>query len=394
MLRPDTLALTILLAALTAAGPLSTDMYIPSMPDIGRGLGASVAQVQLTISCYLIGFAIGQVLYGPLSDRHGRKPVLLGAIGLFVAASAACALAPSVELLIAARVAQAIGAAGLAVLARAIVRDLYEGPRAGRELSLMGAIMAIAPVVAPIVGGVVHAAAGWRSSFAILVVLGAAAAIAVYRALPETNTRLAPERVSLVSIARSFRLFMDNRGFLAHLGMAALSYAGLFAWISASPFVLQDIHGLSPAAFGFTFAIGSLGFLAGTSLAARIVPRAGIDRTLGLGAFALAAGGVAMALAVASGCDNVATLVLPMALYLAGLGLTLPQAMAGALTPFPDHAGAASSMVGMAQQLAAALVGALVGQMLSDSARPMAYALAFTGLATLGVWAMSRRARG
>ncbi len=156
MLRPGTFALTVLLAALTAIGPLTTDMYLPSLPDIARLLDASTAQTQLTISSYLVGFAVGQIFYGPLADRHGRKPVLLGAMALYCAASLACALSTSIEMLIAARALQALGGAGGIVLARAIVRDLYSGARAGRELSLIGAVMALAPVLAPLLGGVLQ----------------------------------------------------------------------------------------------------------------------------------------------------------------------------------------------------------------------------------------------
>src|SRR6516162_3837811 len=150
MLRPDTFGLTAMLALLTAVGPLSVDMYLPSLPDIGRELAAPPAQVQLTISFYLIGFALGQIVYGPLSDRHGRKPVLLTALALFSTAGLACAFAWSIEVLIVARLFQAFGGAGAVVLARAIVRDLYHDARAGREFSLMGAIMGLAPIVAPL----------------------------------------------------------------------------------------------------------------------------------------------------------------------------------------------------------------------------------------------------
>ena len=162
MLRPDTFALTALLALITALGPVSTDMYLPSLPDIGRLLSASAAEVQLTLSAYLIGFAVGQIAYGPFSDRHGRKPVLLAALTLFSLGNVACTFAPSIEMLIAARTLQALGGSGAIVVARAIVRDLYAGARAGRELSLMGAIMALAPVGAPMIGGVLQSAFGWR----------------------------------------------------------------------------------------------------------------------------------------------------------------------------------------------------------------------------------------
>jgi MFS transporter, DHA1 family, multidrug resistance protein len=154
MLRPDTFALTLLLASLTAFGPMSTDMYVPSLPAIAQALHAPIAQVQLTLSSYLIGFAAGQILYGPVSDRFGRKPVLLAALCLYALGSVLCATTRSIEALIAARAVQALGGAGAIVLARAVVRDLYSGVRAGRELSLMGSIQAFAPILAPVIGGV------------------------------------------------------------------------------------------------------------------------------------------------------------------------------------------------------------------------------------------------
>jgi len=179
MLRPGTFALTALLAALSAIGPLTTDMYLPSLPDIARQLGSSTAQVQLTISAYLIGFAVGQIFYGPVSDRHGRKPVLLVALALYCVASLACAHSTSIEMLILARFVQALGGSGGIVLARAVVRDLYSGVRAGRELSLISSVMALAPVLAPVVGGILQTGFGWRSIFVTLVAAGLAGAAIV-----------------------------------------------------------------------------------------------------------------------------------------------------------------------------------------------------------------------
>src|SRR3990172_2609597 len=192
MLRPGTFALTALLAAMTAIGPLTTDMYLPSLPDIAQKLGASTAQVQLTISSYLMGFAVGQIVYGPVSDRHGRKPVLITAVTLYCAATLACALSTSIEMLIAARFVQALGGSGGIVLARAIVRDLYSGARAGRELSLIGAVMALAPVLAPLVGGVLQPGFDWRSAFFTLLGVGLLSAAIVWPLMPETlSTRAA-----------------------------------------------------------------------------------------------------------------------------------------------------------------------------------------------------------
>jgi MFS transporter, DHA1 family, multidrug resistance protein len=393
MLRPDTFALTILLAALSAIGPLTTDMYLPSLPDIARLLGASTAQVQLTISSYLLGFAVGQIFYGPLADRHGRKPVLLGAMTLYCAASLACALATSIEMLIAARALQALGGAGGIVLARAIVRDLYSGARAGRELSLIGAVMALAPVLAPLVGGVLQTGFGWRSVFFTLVGCGLAGATIVWPLMPETLSMRAAEPVSPASMLRSYRVVARNGAYLAYLGLASTSFAGLFAWISGSSFVLQYLYGLTPFQFGVAFAVGSVGYMAGTMLAARLVMKRGLDRTLGVGAAALAAGGLGMVLSVVLGLSSAASLVLPMALYLAGLGMVLPQSIAGAMTPFPERAGAASALLGFVQQSTAALCGALVGALLGTSAWPLVGAVAVMGCASLVLWIVTRALR-
>jgi DHA1 family bicyclomycin/chloramphenicol resistance-like MFS transporter len=393
MLRPGTFALTALLAALSAVGPLTTDMYLPSLPDIVRLLGADTAQGQLTISAYLVGFAVGQVLYGPLSDRHGRKPVLIGAIALYCLASLLCSLSVSIEMLIGARVLQALGGCGGIVLARAIVRDLYAGARAGRELSLIGSVMALAPVLAPIVGGILQTAFGWRSVFATLVVAGIAGISIVWLLLPETLARRAEEPVSLASMFSSYRLVARNGAYLAYLGLATTSYAGLFAWISGASFVLQNLYGLSPFTFGFVFALGSIGYMIGSTTAARTVLRLGLDGTIGFGGVALTVGGLGMVAAVGFGLTSAFSLVLPMAVYLAGLGMVLPQSIAGAMTPFPERAGAASALLGFIQQVVAALSGVAVGQLLGASAWPLVTTVALMGGATLLLWIATRHTR-
>jgi DHA1 family bicyclomycin/chloramphenicol resistance-like MFS transporter len=393
MLRPDTFALTAVLALLTAVGPLSVDMYLPSLPNIGRELVACPAQVQLTISFYLAGFALGQIVYGPVSDRHGRKPILLAALALFSAAGLACAFASSIEMLIIARFFQAFGGSGAVVLARAIVRDLYSETRAGREFSLMGAIMAVAPTIAPLIGSVLQTAFSWRAIFVTLFALGSVAAAVVGCMLPETVKSRAPEPLSLLSTMRVYRTFIKNSAFLAHLGIVTCSFMGLFAWISGASFVLQDFYGLSALEFGVAFALGSAGYMLGTVLAAGIVTHIGLDRTIGLGGLALAVGGLAMVAAVTLGLTSAVSLVLPAALYLAGLGLAMPQGFAGAMSPFPDRAGAASSLVGFVQQTSAAALGAVVGHMLGQTAWPLVVAIATMGCLTLVIWIFSRGIR-
>jgi MFS transporter, DHA1 family, multidrug resistance protein len=393
MLRPGTFALTALLAGLSAIGPLTTDMYLPSLPDIARALDASTAQVQLTISTYLIGFAVGQVVYGPVSDRHGRKPVLLAAIALYCVASLACALATSIHMLITARALQALGGAGGIVLARAMVRDIYSGTRAGRELSVIGSVMALAPVLAPVAGGALQTGFGWRSVFFTLVVAGVAAAGLVWWLLPETLAQRAAEPVSPSSIVRSYRVVARNPAYLAYLGLATASFAGLFAWISGASFVLQNLYGLSPFAFGLAFAVGSLGYMTGSMLSAHLTRWLGLDGIIGIGGVLVTAGGLGMMVAVALGFASAASLVVPMAVYLAGMGMVLPQSLAGAMTPFPERAGAASSLLGFIQQSVAAVCGAIVGILLGQSAWPLAASVAVAGCATLALWIATRSVR-
>ncbi len=394
MLRPDTFALTLLLALLTALGPLSMDMYLPSLPDIGRALDAPTAQVQLTIASYLFGFAVGQIVYGPVSDRFGRKPVLLAALALYGVASIGCALTASIGALTAMRFVQALGGAGSIVLARAVVRDLYSGTRAGRELSLMGSVTAFAPIVAPVIGGVLQTLFGWRSSFVLLVIFAAVSATAAARLLPETLRQRTAGPFSLAAISGLYRSVLRHRGFLANLGILTTTFVGLFAWVSGAPVVMQgSSYGLSPLSFGVTFAMAAAGYLVGTFIAARIVMRIGIDRTMGIGCVALAAGGLIMAAVVALKLANVIWFVGAMTVYLAGLGFALPASMAGALTPFPDRAGTASSLMGFIQQSAAAITAAAVGCYLGQSAWPVAGVVAAMGCLALSIWLLTRRVR-
>ncbi len=391
-LKPDTLAMTAVLALLAALGPLSTDMYLPSLPAIGRELDATTAEVQLTLSAFLLGFAVGQFVYGPIADGMGRRPVLLAGLSVFTLASIACTLAPGIEALTAARFAQALGAAGPIVLARTIVRDLYEGSRAGRELSRMGAIMGIVPALAPILGGLLQELFGWRSTFAATVLFGLLLSGAVALTMPETL----PQRggtLSFSTILRSFGILLKHPAYRAYVGLAGLTYGGLFAFISGSSFVLQGVFGLSELAFAFSFAFVVLGYISGTLIAQRLVGIRGLDGTIRIGVTLLALGGLAMLGAVLAQLPSPLAVIVPMAVYTAGVGMTLPSSQASAMTPFPERAGAASSLLGIFQMSFAALLGIGLGHALGDAAWPLALAVALTGSFAFVLFAASRRVR-
>jgi MFS transporter, DHA1 family, multidrug resistance protein len=394
MLKPDTLALTVVLALLTALGPLSTDLYLPSLPAIAQGFGATTGQAQLTLSAFLLGFAAGQFFYGPVSDRIGRKPILLFGLGLYTLASLVCALSPDIETLIAARFAQALGASGPIVLARAIVRDFYEGARAGRELSRMGTIMGVVPAIAPVVGGLIAQVSGWRMTFLVMILFGGALAATVLLRLPESIRTKSDVPISFASILGGFKVLLGHPTYRIYVTLSSLAYGGLFAFISGSSFILQGIYGLSELSFALSFAFMVIGYIAGTYSAQRLVAQRGLDGTIRLGVASLAIGGTLMLALVGLGLPSSFAITGPMAIYALGVGLTMPQSMASALMPFPNRAGAASSLLGICQMTFAAILGILLGQNLGASALPLPAAIATTGILALAVFLTTARARG
>ena len=392
-LRPDTLAMTATLAMLTALGPLSTDFYLPSVPDIARVFDAGTAGAQATLSAFLFGFAAGQIVYGPLSDRMGRKPVLLAGLAIFIAATLLCAFAPSIEALIGGRFAQALGASGPIVLGRAMVRDLYDGPRAGQELARMGMIMGVVPALAPVLGGLLHDAFGWRSTFFATLFFASALALWITLALPETLRRKLGEPMSVVAILKGYGTLLQSRPYRAYVGLVSLAYGGLFAFISGSSFVLMNVYGLSPVQYGFSFSFGVLGFISGTIVAQRMVRRIGLDGVIRLGVACLAGGGCIMLALTLLGTGSSLEITVPMAVYAAGVGLTMPQGQAAAMMPFPERAGSASSFLGICQMSFAAFVGLAMGRLLTGAAWPLPAMITAIGLAAFVLFAATRRIR-
>ncbi|MGL4443738.1 MAG: multidrug effflux MFS transporter [Alsobacter sp.] len=391
-LRPDTLALTAVLALMTALGPLSTDMYLPSLPDISARLGASVSQTQFTLSVFLLGFAAGQIVYGPFSDRYGRRPPLLVGFGLFILATALCAMAPTIDLLIAGRFFQALGASGPIVLARAVVRDLYDGPRAGREMARMGTIMGIVPAIAPTLGGILQAYFGWRASFVVTTAGAMVLCGVVYMLLPETLKQRSDASLSPFGIARSFASLLPHRDFLVYVALSSFTYGGLFAFISGSSFVLQGFYGLGPIVYGLSFTFCVVGYIAGTIVGRRLVSVRGMEGVIGIGSACLAAGSLIMLALVLIGTGSFLEIAMPMAIYTFGVGLLMPQAMASAMQPFGDRAGAASSFLGLVQMMVGAIVGVFVGFTVPYGAVALPATMAVLGVAAFLVFTMKGKA--
>lgn len=390
----DSAAVTALLAGLLAVTPLSIDMPLPALPGLGQAFAGDVARAQLVVSAFLLGFAGAQLAYGPLSDRFGRRPVLLGGLGLYLAATVGCAVAPSLDWLLAGRLVQGLGACAGPVLARAVVRDLHEGARGARVLSLATMGMSVAPMAAPIVGGLVLLVLDWRGIFGVLTLVGVVLFAGVHRLLGETNVVRDAGAVDPGQLARTYAALVTDRRFLGYVVTLMAGSVGLFAFISASPFVLVTVLGLPPHVFGFCFAAVNVGQISGALLSARLTVRLGIDRMIAVGLALYVLGGLVMAGLSVAGVQHVAVVVAGMALYQLGNGIVMPNTMVGAIGPFPRTAGAASALAGFLQMLAGAAAGMTVGRLHDGTARPMALVIAGAAVAAAVGFALLRPRAG
>lgn len=391
-LRPDSVAAAVLLTALVALGPLSTDMYLPALPQMTRALAADVGAVQLTLSVFLAGFAVSQLIYGPLSDRFGRRPCLIVGLAVYVLASIACALAPNIGTLIAGRFLQAVGGCAGPVLGRAIIRDVHEPERGARVLAYMGTAMAVAPLIAPTVGGQLAVNFGWASLFVALAALGAAMLTLAWLLLPETNRHMDPDALHPMRMVERFVMLLRSRVYLACVAANACVFGGLFAFISGSSFVFIDFLGVPTQWFGACFGTAVAGYMVGTTLTGRLVIRLGIPRLLILGGVVAFAASAALMLPAWSGIATVAAVLAPMFAYMIGMGMMMPSAMAGAIGPFPHMAGAASALLGFVQMTVAALAGFAVGQLDDGTQMAMVTATAVMGLGAFLAALVARRA--
>lgn len=388
--------MTLLLGALVAVAPLAMDIYLASMPSMARALSASDEEVQLTLSLYMYAWGAAQIVVGPLTDRFGRRPALIGGLVLFVAASAVCAAAHDVQMLITARIAQAASMATVAVVPRAVVRDLYAGEQAARMFSLMGVVLGIAPIVAPIIGSHLHVWFGWQANFVFVAAYGAVALACVVSIMPETirsrNAQATDVRVMLANYARLLR----SRTYVGYLLIAAFATSGLFAFIAGSAFVFVTVIGTGEQGFGLLFGIVMLGNMTGSAIGSRLVGRLGIDRMLRYSTRLMVVSGIALAVLAWARVGHPVAIVVPMFLFMAAFMTTMPQATAGALTPFPEIAGSASSLLSFCQLLIASSTALIVGVAFDGTQRPMTTTIAAASLLTFASYQLlvRRKARG
>lgn len=369
----------LLLGALSAFGPLSIDMYLPGLPALGRTLGAPAWAAQLTLTACLAGLALGQIVTGPLSDRFGRRTPLLAGVGAYAAASALCAVAPSVAVLVVLRFAQGIaGAAGI-VIARATVRDMHSGVAAARFFSLLMLVNGLAPILAPVVGGQVLTATSWRGVFVVLAAIGALLFLATLTGLRETLPAERRHPGGVAETVRTFGRLLGDRTFLGYALACGLAFGAMFAYIAGSPFVLQDIYGASPQLFSAMFAGNALGLVAASQANRVLLHRFAPVAILRAALTVQALGAVALLGVVAAG-GGVWGIVPLLFVVVASLGLVLPNATALALADHPHVAGSASGLLGVLQFIVGAAVAPLVGVAGTTTALPMALTIAVLGV--------------
>lgn len=388
-----TAGLLSILALLSAVAPFATDLYLPTFPAIATALGTDATGVQLTLTAFLVGVAVGQLLFGPLSDRFGRRPpLLIGAI-VFVIASAATVFAPTLEFLIAARAAQGLsGAAGM-VLGRAVISDLARGPAAARAMSLMMIVGGVAPVVAPLLGGAIAAPLGWNGVLAVVLVIAVVALIAVAWGIRETLP--APRRAELAVLKRSTGSplrALAARTYIGYTLTFAFAFTVMMAYISASPFLYQSMMGLDELRYGLLFGLNALALMATSAVSAKIVGRVAPRRLVAVGLVGVGVGVIAF-LVLALTAAPAWTLAIAVFVIVAALGLVFGNATALALGAVPAAAGTASAVLGALQFALAAVVSPLVSIGGESTAVPLAIVMAVATAVAVLAFAVARPRR-
>jgi DHA1 family bicyclomycin/chloramphenicol resistance-like MFS transporter len=372
------------LLALSISGPLSINFYLALLPNMAESLSTNASTIQQTVSVYLIGFAGAQLIVGPLSDRFGRRPILIVGYGLFSVASLLCALATDSSVLIAGRFIQSLGGCSGVLISRAIVRDVYPADKMGRIMSYLVTGFSIAPLIAPAIGGYIGIYYGWRSLFFILAGFGFSLMVWSWLGFKETNKNLNPTATGLWKIVSNYAFLLNNPFFLCYLIVISTSVAGILTYTSASSFVLIEVLEVPAQYYGLLFSISALGMFLGSLLSAKLSHHFSSEQAIWYGSLLLLCGGVLLAVLPWLGVVSVLTLVGSMFIYALGNGVVMPSAMALAIMPFPKKAGAAAALIGCCQSALGAACGYVAGLLFDHSAIPMTSTIGLLSLLAFG----------
>ena len=384
------LRILIILSALMSFSSISTDMYLPALPTLVNELHTDIGRVELTISTFLIGFSLGQLFWGPIGDRIGRRlPIALGLI-LFMAGSIGCALSGSIEQMLGWRVAQALGACSGPVLARAMVRDLYPRERSAQMLSILILMMAVAPLLGPLFGGHVLESWSWRAIFWILAALGALALVAVW-ALPETLPAAKRSGEPLGKVFKNYLDLVRDPRLIGYAIAGGFYYGGCYAFIAGTPFAYVDYYHVSPKAFGLLFGVNIVGLMVVNFINTRLVMRLGSERIYRFGSAIAALSGIALALDSRFGWGGVAGLAIPIFCFMSVSGFIVANSVASALAAFPRQAGAASSLVGAMHYGSGVLSAAMLGWFADGTPWPMGAIVGAAGVGCLATALLQTR---
>lgn len=380
------------LALLLGLQPVTTDLYLPALPQLTRALGASMGLAQLTMSALLLSFGLGQLLWGPVADRVGRRPVLLLGLLLYTLAALSAALAASAEALVASRAVQGLGMAAAVVCARALLRDLYEGAEGAHVMALGMSGLGVMAIASPTLGGLLAAGAGWRAALAGVAVVGLTVLAFVALRVPETLRQRRPDATHPAVLLRGWSRMLRHPVFVGWAALSAATYGGLFTMLAGSSFVYIEVLGLSPAAYGLVLGSGSLAYIGGTFVCRRWVRDHGPVGAVQRAAWLTLAGALGMVLPAALGLQSAWAIALPMALYAAGHGVHQPCGQSGVAGPFPREAGAASALAGFVLAVVAFGVGLWLGGALDGTVRPLVYGVGFWAVLTSAIaWTLVRR---
>jgi DHA1 family bicyclomycin/chloramphenicol resistance-like MFS transporter len=384
--------LVVILATLSVIAPLGIDMYLPALPSMAKSFSATDSDAQFTLSTYFLGFSIGQAFYGPIADRFGRIPPLYFGMGLYSIASLGCIFAPSLDVLAELRFLQALGGCAGSVIARAMVRDLFTGADAIRVFSRVLLVFGLGPILAPFIGGQMLAFFDWHGIFAVLTVAGIGALLVIFFRLEETRDPKHVRPLRIGSVVVGYWRLLIHRTFIGYVLCGATMMAGTFAYIAGSPFVIEDLYGLSAQTFPWVFGINALGFILASQVNVRAQRRYSADRVLFAALVFQAAAAVVLLADGWTGWGGLWGILVPLFFWVSTMGFVIPNTTMLAMMPFAANAGAASALLGTIQFVLAAASSALVGWLADGSAHPMVSVMALCSALSLSIQQVASRA--